>query len=171
MEVLRYGCRIPFLCDPPLSKVPISMPSYHPSSTKGVALWEVTRALVAMSAVELAPLPSPGCSSCGRPQGIGDLLSISRSSICSWMSHTSAWRPSSRSFFLFVRMTGCPPSTSRKPTYRFLSIRTLGASFGLWLRARFTSSLPCALAFPRLLRSSPGPWLLFLPFSILGVSA
>ena len=60
MEVLRYGCRIPFLCDPPLSKVPISMPSYHPSSTKGVALGEVTRALVAMNAVELAPLPSPG---------------------------------------------------------------------------------------------------------------
>ena len=38
MEVSRYGYRIPFLCDPPLSKAPISMPSYHPSSTKGVAL-------------------------------------------------------------------------------------------------------------------------------------
>ena len=60
MEVLRYGYRIPFLCDPPLSKVPISLPSYHPSSTKGVALGEVTRALVAKSAVELAPLPSLG---------------------------------------------------------------------------------------------------------------
>ena len=60
MEVLRYGYRIPFLCDPPLSKVPISLPSYHPSSTKGVALGEVTRALIAKSAVELAPLPSLG---------------------------------------------------------------------------------------------------------------
>ena len=29
MEVLRYGCRIPFLCDPPLSRAPISMPSYQ----------------------------------------------------------------------------------------------------------------------------------------------
>ena len=58
MEVLRFGYHIPFLCDPPLSKVPISLPSYHPSSTKGVALGEVTRALVAKSAVELAPLPS-----------------------------------------------------------------------------------------------------------------
>ena len=36
MEVLQFGYRIPFLCDPPLSKVPISMPSYHPLSTKGV---------------------------------------------------------------------------------------------------------------------------------------
>ena len=59
MEVLRYGYRIPFLCAPPLTKAPISMPSYHPSSTKRVALEEATRALVAKSAVELAPLPSP----------------------------------------------------------------------------------------------------------------
>ena len=60
MEVLRYGYRIPFLCDPPLPKVPIPMPSYHPLSTKGVALGEVTQALIAKSAVELAPLPSLG---------------------------------------------------------------------------------------------------------------
>ena len=60
MEVLRFGYRIPFLCEPPLSKVPISLPSYHPSSTKGVALGEVTQALVAKSAVEFAPLPSLG---------------------------------------------------------------------------------------------------------------
>ena len=60
MEVLRFGYRIPFLCEPSLSKVPISMPSYHPLSTKGVALGEVTQALIAKSAVELAPLPSLG---------------------------------------------------------------------------------------------------------------
>ena len=42
MEVLRYGYRIPFLCKPPLTKVPISLPSYHPLSTKGVALGEAT---------------------------------------------------------------------------------------------------------------------------------
>ena len=57
MEILQFGYRIPFLCDPPLSKVPFSMPSYHPFSTKGVALGEVTQALIAKSAVELAPLP------------------------------------------------------------------------------------------------------------------
>ena len=60
MEVLRFGYHIPFLCDPPLSKVPISMPSYHPLSTKGVALGEATQALIAKNAVELAPLPSLG---------------------------------------------------------------------------------------------------------------
>ena len=88
MEVLRYGYRIPFLYDPPLSKAPISMPSYHPSSTKGVALREVTQALVAKCAVELAPLPSSaftaGCLLFGRPQGLGDPSSISRPSICLW---------------------------------------------------------------------------------------
>ena len=60
VEVLRFGYRIPFLRSPPLSMVPIPMPSYHPLSTKGMALGEVTQALIAKSAVELAPLPSPG---------------------------------------------------------------------------------------------------------------
>ena len=60
VEVLRYGYRIPFLCDPPLSRAPISLPSYHPSSIKGVALRDCSQALVAKSAVELAPLPSLG---------------------------------------------------------------------------------------------------------------
>ena len=60
MEVLRYGYRIPFLCDPPLSRAPISLLSYHPSSIKGVALRDCSQALVAKSAVELAPLPSLG---------------------------------------------------------------------------------------------------------------
>ena len=60
MEMLRVGYRIPFLRRPPLSEVPIPMPSYNPLSTKGVVLGEVTQALIAKGAVELAPLPSPG---------------------------------------------------------------------------------------------------------------
>ena len=40
------------------------MPSYNPSSTKGVALEEVTLCLIAKGAVELAPLPSRGFYSC-----------------------------------------------------------------------------------------------------------
>ena len=36
------------------------MSSYNPLSTRGVALGEVTQALIAKGAVELAPLPSPG---------------------------------------------------------------------------------------------------------------
>ena len=58
------GYRIPFLSHPPLSPVPIPMPSYNPLSTKGVALEEVTLGLVTKGAVELAPLPSPGFYSC-----------------------------------------------------------------------------------------------------------
>ena len=60
MEVLRFGYRIPFLSSPPLSPTPVPMPSYSPSSTRGVALREVTLGLIAKGAVDLAPLPSPG---------------------------------------------------------------------------------------------------------------
>ena len=54
------GYCLPFLSAPPLSKVPIPMPSYSPTSIKGAALEEVTLGLIAKGAVELAPLPSPG---------------------------------------------------------------------------------------------------------------
>ena len=60
VEVRREGYRIPFLRLPPLSAEPIPMPSYAPASIKGAALEEVTLALIAKGAVELAPLPSPG---------------------------------------------------------------------------------------------------------------
>ena len=60
MEVLRRGYLIPFARVPPVSQEPIPMPSYAPMSTKGVALGEVTRALISKGAVELAPLPFPG---------------------------------------------------------------------------------------------------------------
>ena len=60
VEVLREGCRIPFLRPPPLSTDPIPMPSYAPTSIKGAALEEVTLVLIAMGAVVFAPLPSPG---------------------------------------------------------------------------------------------------------------
>ena len=59
VEILREGYRIPFLRPPPLSAEPIPMPSYAPTSIKGAALEEVTLALIAKGAVELAPLPSP----------------------------------------------------------------------------------------------------------------
>ena len=49
---------------PSLSSAPLPMLSYSPTSIKGAALEEVTLALVAKGAVELAPLPSPGFYSC-----------------------------------------------------------------------------------------------------------
>ena len=54
------GYCIPFLSHPPLSPVPIPIPSYNPLSTKGVALEKVTLGLVTKGAVEFAPLPSLG---------------------------------------------------------------------------------------------------------------
>ena len=57
VEVLRVGYCLPFLSTPPLSNAPLPMPSYSPTSIKGAALEEVTLALVAKGAVELAPLP------------------------------------------------------------------------------------------------------------------
>ena len=144
MEVLRYGYHIPFLCDPPLSRVPISLSSYHPLSTKGVALGEVTQALIAKSAVELAPLPSLGFYS-----RLFVVWKTRHRSLDPQSFRGPAWRPSSLSSCLFVRATGWPPSISRKPTCRFLSIRTLVASFGLWHRAECTSSLLFALASPQ----------------------
>ena len=60
VEMLRVGYCLPFLSTPPLSNVPIPMPSYSPTSIKGAALEEVALGLIAKGAVELAPLPSPG---------------------------------------------------------------------------------------------------------------
>ena len=60
MEVLRFWYCTPFLRVPPLSSEPILMASYSPSSTKGIALEEVTLSLVERGAVELAPPPSLG---------------------------------------------------------------------------------------------------------------
>ena len=54
------GYCLPFLSAPPLSNVPIPMPSFSPTSIEGAALEEVPLGLIAKVAVELAPLPSPG---------------------------------------------------------------------------------------------------------------
>ena len=59
VEVLRVGYCLPFLNTPPLSDVPIPMPSSSPTSIKGAALEEVTLGFIAKGAVELHPLPSP----------------------------------------------------------------------------------------------------------------
>ena len=59
VEVLQWGYRVPFVSTPPLSLVPIPLPSYSPSSIKGKALQGEIEALIAKVAVELAP-QSPG---------------------------------------------------------------------------------------------------------------
>ena len=56
---LRMGYCLPFLSTPPLSNVPIPMPSSSPTSIKGAVLEEVTLGFIAKGAVELHPPPSP----------------------------------------------------------------------------------------------------------------
>ena len=59
VQVLRYGHRVPFRSLPPLSHVPIPLPSYSPNSIRGLALSDAVSALVENEAIEIAP-PSPG---------------------------------------------------------------------------------------------------------------
>ena len=59
VQVLRYGYRVPFRSRPPLSCVPIPLPSYSPNSIRGLALSDAVSALVEKEAIEIAP-PSPG---------------------------------------------------------------------------------------------------------------
>ena len=59
VQVLRYGYRVPFQSRPPLSHVPIPLPSYSPNSIRGLALSDAVSALVEKEAIEVAP-PSLG---------------------------------------------------------------------------------------------------------------
>ena len=59
VQVLHFGCRIPFRSRPPLSHVPIPFPSYSPDSIRGLALSDTVCALVEKEVIEIAP-PSPG---------------------------------------------------------------------------------------------------------------
>ena len=174
VEVLREGYRIPFLSHTPLSAEPIPMPSNSPSSTKWAALGKVTQALIAKDAVELAPLPFPGLYSrlfldwktSGSWRPVIDLLTLNclvdmshfqmetiqsvLFSVCQgdWMASIDLKEaylqvpihPESRPFLRFV---------AQGQVYQFTAL-----CFGLSMAPQ---------VFPR-------SWLLFLPFSILGVS-
>ena len=63
VEVLRSRYRLPFSSLPPLLMVPLQIPSYSPSSTKGKALQGEVLSLFDKGLVELAP-SSPGYYSC-----------------------------------------------------------------------------------------------------------
>ena len=63
-----------------------------------------------------------------------------------------------------------PPSVSGKRTFQCRFILLLIPFFASCSVTRSTSSRLCALASPRLRRSSPGSWLLFQLYSILWVS-
>ena len=117
------------------SIVPIPMPSYSPTSIKGAALEEVTLGLIAMGAVELAPLTSPGiCSKCGRPRGHGVRSSTSPISFALWTCLPSRWRPFSLCSWRCIRGTEWPPSIWWKRTFKclFLSFSSLSSLLVQW---------------------------------------
>ena len=165
------GYSLPFLSTPPLSNVPIPLPSYSPTSIKGAALEEVTLGLIAKGAVELAPLPSPGFYSClfvvWKTSGSWRPVIASPISIALWTCLTFRWRPFSQCSCRYVRGTGWPPSISRKRIFKCRFILLLVTFFASCSEARSTSSKRYALASPQLRRSSPGSWLLFQLYSIL----
>ena len=59
VQVLQFGYQVPFRSLPPLSHIPLPLPSYSPSSIRGLALTAAVSDLLAKEAIELAP-PLPG---------------------------------------------------------------------------------------------------------------
>ena len=70
VEVLRQGYWVPFVSDPPLSAVPIPLPSYSPLSIKGKAPQGEIEALIAPLHL---PVFTVACSWSRRLRGRGDL--------------------------------------------------------------------------------------------------
>ena len=59
VQVLQFGHQVPLRSFPPLSHVLLPLPSYSPSSIRGLALTAAVSDLLAKEAIELAP-PLPG---------------------------------------------------------------------------------------------------------------
>ena len=59
VQVLRFGYQVPFRSRPPLSSVLLPLPSYSPSSIRGLALTDAVSDLVSKEPIEPAP-PTPG---------------------------------------------------------------------------------------------------------------
>ena len=88
MDVLSWGYRVPFVSVPPLSPVPIPLPSYSPMSIKEKALQGEIESLISKRAVEPAPLS---------PRFYSRLFVVQKAS--------GAWRPRAYAFppFALVR--------------------------------------------------------------------
>ena len=61
MTVLLDGYRVPFLdSPPPLSRTPVSFPTYRAGSPRAQALWQEVEAMLAKGALEIARDSGPG---------------------------------------------------------------------------------------------------------------
>ena len=123
VEVLRWGYQIPFVSDPPLSAVPIPLPSYSPSSIKGKALQEEIEALIAKRGCRTSPVGSQFLQSPVRgPEGFRVMETCDRPVIIEQVRSTyavqdgiqSVGSPVHQEFGLddFHRSKGCLPSGS-----------------------------------------------------------
>ena len=60
MTVLRDGCRVPFKDSlPPLSRTPVSLPTYRAGSPRAQALRQEIEGMLAKGALEIARDPGP----------------------------------------------------------------------------------------------------------------
>ena len=169
------GYRIPFLSFPPLSLVPVPMPSYNPLSTKGVVLEEVTLGLIAQGAVELAPLPSPGFYSrlfvvwktSGSWRPVIDLSHLNR-----FVDVSHFQMETIQSVLLSVRQGDWMASIDLREAYLQVPVHPESHPFLRFVsKGRVFQFKALCFGLSRLCRSSLGSWLLFPPFSTLWVSA
>ena len=110
------------------------------------------------------------CSWCCRPRGHDVRSSPSPISFALWACHTFSWE-SIQSVLLSVSQGDWLASFDLREAYIPVTVHLLLVPFfASCYVTRSTSSKLCALASPRLRRSSPGSWLLFQLYSILWVS-
>ena len=142
VQVLREGYRIPFMSPPPLSSVPIHLPSYSPNSIRGRALASEIVALSEKGALEPAP-PTPGyysrvfvaakASGAWRP-----IIDLSRLNVFVEFSRFHMETP--QSVLRSIRPTGLSPWICRTITCRFLFLAISLATFVSWCKGSRTSS-------------------------------
>ena len=60
VTVLRDGYRVPFMDSPPLSRTPVSFPTYRAGSPRAQALRQEVEAMLAKGALEITRDPGPG---------------------------------------------------------------------------------------------------------------
>ena len=60
VEVLREGYQIPFLSQPPMSRVPVALMAFQPGSERYLILQEEVHSLLTKEAIEEVVAPSPG---------------------------------------------------------------------------------------------------------------
>ena len=147
------------------SIVPMPMLSSSPISITGAALKEVTLGFIAMGAVELAPLTSPTFSS--HLFIVWEDLVVMASGHRPLPSHSLCGRVSFQmvtiqSVLLAVRQGYWMASIGLMEAYLQVPVPQLLVTFFASCSVSLSiTSKRCALASPRLRRSSPGSWLLF----------